>query len=330
MGIIMLRHSRTASALFSSVSGIALAVAGALVSADAQDGVVLDPITVVSTKPVPRTSSTPARRAPASKSAPVQRRATQPQPAPEVVSDEATRIMPGVESLGAVSTVRSSEINQLAPTRNSDLLLGMPGVAVPERGDDPGTAINIRGLQDFGRVNTLVDGARQNFQRSGHNANGMFYLEPELISSIDVVRGPVVNIFGSGAIGGVASFRTKDVEDVLKAGERWGVLMHGIGSTNLGGVGSVFGAARLSPDAEIFAGGTYRHQNDYRNGNGNIVPNTHSDVTTGVVKGTYRPADGHQIKLGYINYDATYNTGQPFPVGTPPPLASIYHTNTKN
>ena len=45
----MLHHSRIASGLFSSVSGIALAVAGAVVSAGAQDGgVVLDPITAES------------------------------------------------------------------------------------------------------------------------------------------------------------------------------------------------------------------------------------------------------------------------------------------
>ena len=42
--------------------------------------------------------------------------------------------------------------------------------------DDPvcsgrsGHRVNVRGLQDFGRVNVLVDGARQNFQREGHSA----------------------------------------------------------------------------------------------------------------------------------------------------------------
>ena len=37
---------------------------------------------------------------------------------------------------------------------DADIFFGMPGVRVQERPDDPGTAINIRGLQDFGRVNT--------------------------------------------------------------------------------------------------------------------------------------------------------------------------------
>ena len=119
------------------------------------------------------------------------------------------------------------------PSTASQLFFGMPGVWTQTRGDDPGTAINIRGLQDFGRVAVLIDGARQNFQRTGHNADGLFYLEPEILAAVDVVRGPVANIYGSGAIGGVVSFRTKDIEDVVKAGERWGVLVNGMYGSNM-------------------------------------------------------------------------------------------------
>src|SRR5204863_2421712 len=133
---------------------------------------------------------TPMRREPVAPTQPAQQTtATESAPAVQPVPDP----MPAIDTLGPVSTVRQEQINQLMPTRPADLLYGMPGVYVQERPDDPGTAINIRGLQDFGRVAVVVDGARQNFQRTGHNANGIFYLEPELISSIDVVRGPVAN-----------------------------------------------------------------------------------------------------------------------------------------
>ena len=125
-----------------------------------------------------------------------------------------------INALAGVSAVRGDTIDQLMPTRTSDVFFGMPSVGFQQRADDPGTAINIRGLQDFGRVAVVIDGARQNFQRTGHKADGIFYLEPELLAAVDVVRGPVANIYGSGAIGGVVSFRTKDVEDVLRPGER--------------------------------------------------------------------------------------------------------------
>ena len=73
----------------------------------------------------------------------------------------------------------------------------------------------------------VVDGARQNFQRTGHNADGLVHMEPELLAAVDVVRGPVANIFGSGAIGGVVAFRTKDTNDILKPGQRCATQLHG-------------------------------------------------------------------------------------------------------
>src|SRR5215470_2376768 len=112
-----------------------------------------------------------------------------------------------IDTLAGVSVMRQGDIDQVMPSRTSDLFYGLPSVWFQNRGDSPEQSINIRGLQDFGRVAVLIDGARQNFQRSGHNANGTFFLEPELLAGVDIVRGPVANIYGSGAIGGVASFR---------------------------------------------------------------------------------------------------------------------------
>jgi hemoglobin/transferrin/lactoferrin receptor protein len=228
-----------------------------------------------------------------------------------------------IDALAGVSTVRQEQIDQLAPSRTSDVFFGVPGVWFQERADDPATAINIRGLQDFGRVAVIIDGARQNFQKSGHNANGAFYLEPELLSGVDVVRGPVSNIYGSGAIGGVVSFQTKDVDDVLRPGERFGFLGHGLIGSNTGkGLGSFFGAVRASPNVDLFAGATYRGHANYQAGNngtpiagvpgpGDEVPNSAFNVGTGIGKVTVRPADGHEVKFTGITYESDYNTGQP-------------------
>lgn len=233
-----------------------------------------------------------------------------------------------ISSLAAVSTRRGEELQQINASRPAELLMGVPGVWMQERADDPGAAINIRGLQDFGRVAVTIDGARQNNQRSGHNADSLFYLEPELIGGVDVVRGPVANINGSGAIGGVVSFQTKDVDDVLRAGERWGVLTRGeIGSNRLQTLGSIFGAFRASPNAEFMIGGTTRNKSDYEDANGNTIVNSHAQTWTGIAKATLRPADNHEVKLGYIHYDTDYTTGQPNP---PTFSSSIYGTNVTN
>ena len=207
-----------------------------------------------------------------------------------------------IEALAMVSSVRQEQLDQLQPKRTSDMFYGLPSVWFRERADSPETAINIRGLQDFGRVAVVVDGARQNFQRSGHNANGQFFLEPETVAEVDVSRGPVSNIYGSGAIGGVVSFRTKDAQDVLRPGERIGALMNmNLGSNTGRGLGSFFGAARPNENIDLFAGGTYRSQGDYKDGNGNIVPNSGYNMSTGMGKVTVRPAEGHEIKLGALH-----------------------------
>ena len=231
-----------------------------------------------------------------------------------------------IDTLAGVSTVREPQLQQLMPSRTSDVLFGLPSVWWQERGDSPESSINIRGLQDFGRVAVLVDGARQNFQRTGHNASGTFFLEPELLAGLDIVRGPVANIYGSGAIGGVASFRTKDADDILRPGERWASQTHAMGATNKGQfLGSTFFAARPNAGLDMIVGGTYRNRLNYEDGNGVVVPNSAFDVASGLAKLTMRPADGHEIKFGGLTYDTDYKTGQQIPN-----QESVYDTNVKN
>ncbi|MCP3396838.1 TonB-dependent hemoglobin/transferrin/lactoferrin family receptor [Bradyrhizobium sp. CCGB20] len=217
-----------------------------------------------------------------------------------------------VDALAPVSVVTSGQIEARQPSTVGDLIYNVPGVWVQNRGDEPSTSINIRGLQDFGRVAVVVDGARQNYQRTGHFANGSFFLNPELISGIDIVRGPTANIYGSGAIGGVASFRTKDIEDVVRAGERWGVDMKTVLGSNYGrALGSAFGGVHVNPNVDVFAGGTYSTQENYKDGTGYEVANTGNRLSSGVAKLTLRPADGHEVKLGTIFQEDLYSVGQP-------------------
>ncbi len=243
-----------------------------------------------------------------------------------------------IDALAPVSSVTLEKIQGLQPNRVSDIFYNVPGVSFQERGDDPATVINIRGLQDFGRVAIVVDGARQNYQRTGHNANGSFFLDPELIGGVDVVRGPTANIYGSGAIGGVVSFRTKDIDDVVRPGERWGVDMSGsYGSNKDRGMGSVFGGVRVDPNVDVFGGAVYRTQSNYKDGAGTEIGNTGNDIAAGLMKVTIRPAEGHEFKIGGVFQDYQYNIGQQNrgPTTTAAPLAaiagsSVYASDARN
>ena len=126
-----------------------------------------------------------------------------------------------IESLASASHVDQEQLDRRMATTPNEMLLGVPGVATQADARRVSTSINIRGLQDFGRVAVIVDGARQNFQRSDHGTQSTFYIDPELVKSVDVIRGPVANTYGSGAIGGVVFFDTKDAEDFLKPDETW-------------------------------------------------------------------------------------------------------------
>ena len=290
----MLVGRRSALALLVSVSSVALLTA----SAQAQEALTLDPITVLATK-------TPEK---------------------------------AIDALAPVTVVGKDKIDVLQPKRVSDLFYLVPGVWTQDRGDDPGTTINIRGLQDFGRVATIVDGARQNYQRSGHGAQGSFFLDPELIGSVDVVRGPTANIYGSGAIGGVAAFQTKDINDVLRPGEKWGMdVGGGIGSNQLQGYTSAFGGVRANPNLDIFGGAIYRSAQNYTDGQGTEIGNTGANVSSGLLKLTVRPADGHEVKLGGLFQNNLYETGQlnrgPTTTAAQRALnqgSSVYDTRTQN
>jgi hemoglobin/transferrin/lactoferrin receptor protein len=243
-----------------------------------------------------------------------------------------------IDALAPVSSVSMEQIQGLQPNRLSSIFYSVPGVSFQERGDDPATVINIRGLQDFGRVAVVVDGARQNYQRSGHNANGSFFLDPELVGGVDVVRGPTANIYGSGAIGGLVSFRTKDINDVVRPGERWGVDLTGSGGTNNArGLGSIFGGVRADPNVDVFGGAVYRTQGNYKDGNGTEIGNTGNEIAAGLMKLTVRPADGHEVKVGGVFQDYKYSIGQQNrgPTTTSAPLAaiagsSVYASDAKN
>lgn len=204
--------------------------------------------------------------------------------------------VPAVDALAGTSVVPRAALDRLQPGRLSEVLRDVPGVTTQENRTDPAQAINIRGLQDFGRVNVLVDGARQDFQVSGHGANGVFYLDPELVGGVDITRGPTATIYGSGAIGGVAAFRTRSIDDILAPDETAGfVQKQGFGTNGQRFVNSSALGARIGTAADLFGQFVFRDTAPYRDGAGLPVPDTGSDLNAGLAKLTLRPADGHAI-----------------------------------
>ena len=214
------------------------------------------------------------------------------------------------EALGGVSVATKVDLDKSTSGKISGVLAPMPGVSTSENADDPATAVNVRGLQDFGRVAVTIDGARQNFQRSGHNANGMFYFEPEMMKQVTVTRGPVANVYGSGAIGGVVSFETIDALSFLKAGENIAGQEKIRYSTNGEGIlSSTTAAVRMGEYGGVLGNFTSRNVGDYTDGGGNTIFNSSREIVAGLVKGTITPSDDQLLNVSYLVNTDTFESG---------------------
>jgi hemoglobin/transferrin/lactoferrin receptor protein len=212
-----------------------------------------------------------------------------------------------IDALAGASAV-SKEIldQQFQPEKISEVLQTLPGVSTQETPRDTATAVNIRGLQDFGRVNVLIEGARQNFQRSGHSANGVFYIEPEMLSKVEVTRGPTATIYGSGAIGGVVAFDLLSADDILKEGEYAAVRSRTGYSTNGEGKLASGTAAMRSGNFDIVGQVTGRWNDDYEDGNGETIPGSNDETDSKMVKARWRPARGHEITVTALDLNSDF------------------------
>jgi hemoglobin/transferrin/lactoferrin receptor protein len=190
----------------------------------------------------------------------------------------------------------------------SDIMTLVPGVTTQTTANDPGTGINIRGMQDFGRVNVMIDGARQNFQKNGHQANGTFYLDTQMLKTVDVTRGPTSSIYGSGAIGGVVNFTTIDADDVLTDGDAFGARLRTMYEYN--GTGPlVHGelAARPSELFDIAVAGTWSTIADYRTGDGTTIESA-QDLLSGLLKARIRPTEDQEVTLSGLRYHNSFDS----------------------
>lgn len=227
---------------------------------------------------------------------------------PVSASAERTEKRP-VDALAPVSVREAETFNRWMPADARGMLEGIPGVTGSLTAGQPGMKINIRGMEDFGRVAVMVDGARQNFQRSGHAQNTSVFIDPSLIGKVDVIRGPGATVYGSGALGGVVSFETKDAADLLRPGQTLG----GQASTTYGSngdavTGALTGAGRADW-ADILVSGAWSDRGDYEGGDGRKVTDSGWTTKSGLAKLTLTPNDEHQVRVTALRSDFDYAVG---------------------
>lgn len=174
----------------------------------------------------------------------------------------------------SVAVISREQIDKRPPRHAADMLEETAGVYTAVNQRDQGLSVNIRGVQDYGRVNMNIDGMRQNFNVNGHQQrNGIMVVDPEFISSVEIEKGSQSGMGGAGVLGGIASFNTVQASEFLGPDKEYGGRIragHGIGEL---GNGTYFNGSALfafgNEKGDLLLGVSERHFGDYRAGSNN-------------------------------------------------------------
>ncbi|MCL6417470.1 TonB-dependent hemoglobin/transferrin/lactoferrin family receptor [Aestuariirhabdus sp. Z084] len=214
------------------------------------------------------------------------------------VTVNATRVEQDVKEVNRPIVVIDKEnLEERQPNSTADAVSREANVSV-SGGAVPGNQkINIRGLQGD-KVLQVIDGARSN-TNFAHRPS--YFLDPELLQSIEVLKGPSSSLWGSGAIGGVVVQNTIDAQDLIKEGEEIGGFVkqgyqdNGDIFTTTAGFGATFG------QVDALVAGTYRDSDAMEQGNGNSLYGTESLNRTLLTKLGFN-IDSHQRLQAQYRY----------------------------
>ena len=204
----------------------------------------------------------------------------------------------------SVSTLTRTEIQREQPYGFQDLFEAIPGVNVlggPRRiAEEP----SIRGFADE-QVVIRLDGARQNFNKAH---GGRFFVDPDLLRSVEILRGAGSAIYGSGALGGVFVLETLSGRDLTgdvdgvglrqkigwqSNGEEWASYTTGYAQS---GAFDVLGSYVVRDVGE-----------DLETGAGETILATQDEIDNGMAKFGWQPGEHQRLELTVDRFD---NTGR--------------------
>lgn len=226
-----------------------------------------------------------------------------------------------IDTPQAVTVVDQDDIDAEQATTVGEVLEAIPGVSVSGSERVFGQTFNIRGIgapesaNEEGRIIVNVDGATKYYEQY---RMGGFFSDPELYKQVEVLRGPASStLYGSGAIGGVINFVTKDASDFIAEGMTGALRVKGSYNSNGDGLlGSVILAHRLTEDLDVLFAGNYRRSDEYVTGDGDTVSSSDFDAWSGLAKVTARLDDEGVVRFSYQQWDSDADDQDYAQVGT--------------
>lgn len=199
----------------------------------------------------------------------------------------------------------------------------IPGVF--HGGDSPwGQAINIRGLSGSSVI-FLIDGKRVN-TATEINAQ-MGFVQPRDVERIEVLKGPVSALYGSGSLGGVINVITKKGR-FSQEPRLTGEISQGF-STNTEGVDSYGRAAYEDENLWVQLSGGLRDHDDYRGGDAITMTNSGYADNQGRLAAGLRWGQGLTTEFQALVLEAN-EVGIPGGSSTMPQNAPVTYPRTSN
>ncbi|WP_274961670.1 MULTISPECIES: TonB-dependent receptor domain-containing protein [Thioclava] len=210
-----------------------------------------------------------------------------------------------IDTPQAVTVIDQQDLDEEQPRTMGDLFADVPGVqAAGASARMLGQAFNIRGIGNAeqtgsqNRIIITVDGAVKFFEQY---RTGSFFGDPELYKRVEVLRGPASStMYGSGAIGGVVNFTTKDATDFIPEGQTGAVRLKGAYDSNGDGkIGTVTYAQKLGEDANMLFSYSRGSSDDMEDGGGETIPATAGDRWSALLKSNYYFGENRDQRLTF-------------------------------
>ncbi|QIE56963.1 TonB-dependent hemoglobin/transferrin/lactoferrin family receptor [Pikeienuella piscinae] len=212
----------------------------------------------------------------------------------DIVVESASRDARSVlDATTGVTVVDRGEMDRRQASDFEGLIGDTPGLTIEGGPRGAAQEPNIRGFSDD-QVVLRLDGGRFNFNQ-GHR--GRFFIDPEIVERVEVIRGGGSTLHGSGALGGVISIETRNAYDMLEPGETMGARLRTSYETNgdaFGQTGTVYGATGGFDALGFLA---YRDKGaDYRDGDGVDIRASEVDIGNGLAKLGYEMGESSRIE----------------------------------
>ncbi len=220
------------------------------------------------------------------------------------------------ETPASVVTYGLEELTIAQPSTIQDVLLNLPNVSFTDPSNPLSQKASIRGSSPDSII-YLIDGARQDYTSESGLAPTGFFIDPDMLKSVEVKRGPASVLYGSGGIGGVIALETKDAADFLKPGENIGARIKTgfrTGNQEWYNSGSVYGRSGIW---DIIALYTRRNTGGYLSTKpkydapyiGRDRSEAQGDYNSFMTKVSAIPTDDSYLSLSY-NYDDGHSEGK--------------------